>query len=93
MVTPYVAIAIEADSNVSVAYVRDETSNVEVEKILLSELERLKDELASATNGRNIRIYIIADKHSEFRSYIASVDALHALGLHDYWIVAKPGEY
>ena len=89
MVAPYVAIGIDADSNFTVAKVVDESSDVEVERISADETARLREEMASATEGKNMRIFIVADGNSQIRSYIASLDALKMLDLTDYWIVTE----
>lgn len=89
MVAPYVAIVIAADSNFTIAKVKspEELTDVEVERISSTDSVRLREELASATDRQNTRIFIVADGNSRIRSYIASLDALSILGLSDFWIV------
>ena len=54
MVPPYVAITIDADNNFSVGVTRptEDSYVVEVERVSSSESARLREEIASAIDGR-----------------------------------------
>ena len=91
MVPPYVAIIIFSTDNFAVAVARPAGGPVaaDVRKVASSESEQLLEEIASAMNGRNLRIFIYANANSRIHSFVTVLAALDELGLCDWSIVVN----
>jgi hypothetical protein len=63
MIPPYVAITIDAEGNYAVGAARpnEDSYLVDVEKIPSSQSKRLREEVVSAIEGKEPRIFIYAD--------------------------------
>ena len=91
MLPPYVAILIFPTDNFAIAVARPAGESVaaDVRKVASSESDRLPEEIASAMNGRNLRIFIHADTNSRTHSFVTVLAALDELGLCDWSIVVN----